>query len=365
MKLKKIPRPSKLFTGMVLVPFTIILGYYAFVAEPRYVAETRVTVKREEASGGNAELTDLLGTTGTDKEDELLLADRVASGEVALAIDKQEGLRKSWSSSEGSDFIYRIPQFRSDNEDFIDIWRQKVTAQLDPYSGALVLKVATFNPNQSRQVAQDIVKDLDRFTNEMGQKLSREQVDFARSEVDRLQHELTVATGKVVDFQTKNKVLDPQGDADQDTQMFGKLAEDLAKSEAETTAARAYLTPDSPQLKGLEQKAAAMRSQLDTEHARVTRGSQRLGPALAEFAELKLDADLAGRRYKTAQTALETAQVNAVKRSKTLVLIDSPRLADKAYYPRYGYEILAALAGLLALFAIVRMTNATLREHRQ
>ena len=47
-----------------------------------------------------------------------------------------------------------------------------------------------------------------------------------------------------------------------------------------------------------------------------------------------------------------------------LVVISSPHLSDDAKYPRVAYLLTNILLILLAVFGLIRMIRATVREHR-
>ena len=83
-----------------------------------------------------------------------------------------------------------------------------------------------------------------------------------------------------------------------------------------------------------------------------------------EFQGLKLQAQVAEDAYKAALAAVEAARLDATRRLSTLVIVEPPTLPESAQYPRRLYGMATVLACCLLLYAIVRLTVATIREHQ-
>ena len=73
---------------------------------------------------------------------------------------------------------------------------------------------------------------------------------------------------------------------------------------------------------------------------------------------------MATKAYSSSLIALESARTEASRKLKQLVVVSSPQLSEDAKYPRVAYSLTNILLILLALFGLVRMIRATIREHK-
>lgn len=359
--LNTIKKPSKLFIGMVGIPFSLAVAYYALIAEPRYVTETRVAVKSLSATP-DSPLASLLSTVSSSRQDELYLIDRAQSLDVAQKLDEKEHIRKAWHWTAGRDVLNRF--WLNTSEDFLNQYRKNVTANLDPLTSDLVIRVQSFDAPQSERLAKLLLQDLDSFTNDMSQKLAKEQVKFAEDELTSRHKAYVEATAALTAFQSKNRMLDAESEGKQKMETIASLEAELAKAEAELAGGQAYLNQGSFQLQGMKQKVAALQSQITRERNRLTQGDSKYTEKMTEFHQLKVAVEIAEHRYKQALTVLEQVRIESVRKAKTFAVIAEPHLAEKAIYPRYAYELATALGALLALFGLTRLTMSLMREHR-
>ena len=147
--------------------------------------------------------------------------------------------------------------------------------------------------------------------------------------------------------------------------IMNELQGELIRSQTELQTLTSYLNENSSQVVGLKQRIAALQKQLSAEKTRLTDSeSTTLNDLAAQQQELQLDLDLATRAYSSALVALEAARTEASRKLKQLVVVSSPHLSQEAKYPRVAYTLTNILLILLAIYALVRMIRATVREHR-
>ena len=76
-----------------------------------------------------------------------------------------------------------------------------------------------------------------------------------------------------------------------------------------------------------------------------------------------MDLEFATDLYRSSLTALEAARVEASRKLKHLVVIQSPPLPDAALYPRRLYMLTTLWVFLALLYGIGRLTVATIKDH--
>ena len=139
----------------------------------------------------------------------------------------------------------------------------------------------------------------------------------------------------------------------------------ITKAETELRSLRTFLNEDAFQVKALRSQIEATRAQLDVERLRATAGTSnhRLNALTADFQELTAQASFAQDTYKLALTALENARIDAMRKVKSLVVIEPPSKPETALYPRRLYNLVTLLIVSVLLYGIVRLVLATVREH--
>ena len=84
----------------------------------------------------------------------------------------------------------------------------------------------------------------------------------------------------------------------------------------------------------------------------------------AKHADLLLDLGFATDLYKGSLLSLEQARIEAYRKLKYLVVVDSPSLAEEAEFPHRLYNIMSTLVILSLLYGAMKIIWATIREHR-
>ena len=79
---------------------------------------------------------------------------------------------------------------------------------------------------------------------------------------------------------------------------------------------------------------------------------------------LQLDESLALTNYTSAAAALEAAKIDATRKLKSLAIVENATTPDSASYPRYLYDMITIIVVCLLVYTVVRLTIATILEHR-
>ena len=172
-------------------------------------------------------------------------------------------------------------------------------------------------------------------------------------------------TAQLVAFQNETGMLSVSEQGAALNSIMNELQAELVRNQTELQTLTSYLNNSSPQVVALKQRIDALQKQLNAEQTRLTDSDAiTLNDLAARQQELQLDLDLATRAYSSALVALESARTEASRKLKQLVVVSSPHLSEEAKYPRVAYTLTNILLILLAVYALVRMIRATVREHR-
>jgi capsular polysaccharide transport system permease protein len=359
-------KPRRLKLLLLVLPLVIGTLYYTLFAADRYVSESIVTVRRasEDASALPGVALMLGGLNPPSREDTLYLRDFIHSLGLLNRLEAKLKLREHFNS-QSKDPLFRLHDDVS-QERFLEYYRDRIEVTFNDVAGLLTVRVQGFHPAFAQKLNEAILAESERFVNDFSQRMAREQMAFAQTELKGASDRLQQAKAKVLSFQTQNKLLDPMTEAKANTALTAELQAIQAKQEAELRSALTYLNESSYQVKALRSQLDATRAQLNVERLRATSGraGERLNVLAADFQELVLQASFAEDAYKLALGAVENARIEASRKLKSLVVIEPPALPQTAQYPRRIYNLATLAIVCLLLYGIARLVIATIREHQ-
>jgi capsular polysaccharide transport system permease protein len=351
---------------LFILPMSLAVIYYAAIAADRYVSESIITVSQAGDSSmaamtGIATL--LAGVNTGSREETLYLKEYVYSLDMLKHLEAKLNLRKAYES-EKFDQIYRLYAGTS-QEWFHWYFRNRVNVVFDETTGLLSVRVEGFDPTFAQAVNAEILSESERFVNEISHRMAREQMAFAEGELRKASERLRDAKEKLLAFQNKYGVFDPLAQAQVAATLSGQLAAEIARKEAEFHASLAFMQDTAPAIVGLRNEIAALKAQKTKEQEKLaSEKGNRLNKLAAEFHGLTLDAGFAEEAYKAALTAVETTRIEASRKIKNLVVIESPTKPESAIYPMRIYNLVTLVVVLLLLFGISRLVIATVQDHR-
>lgn len=358
--------PLRLKLALIAVPMVLAGVYYAFFAADRYVSEATLTVRQANQESGPLPGVALLlgGINPPSRDDTLYLREYVHSMGMLKRLDARLNLRAHYET-ETRDPLFRLYRDTS-QEWFLEYYRSRVEVLFDEIASLLTVRVQGFEPEFAQQVAQAILDESEQFVNGFSHQMAREQMRFAEEELKGASARLRDTKAKVVAFQNKYKILDPTAQARASGVLTAELQAELAKLEAELRNLRSYLNDNSYQVKGLRGQIAALKAQLDIERGRGTSGrnSDRLNELASQFRDLGLQAAFAEDAYKLSLAAVENARIDATRKIKSLVVIETPVRAEVAEYPRRLYNLATLFVVCCLLYGVTRLVVTTIRDHQ-
>lgn len=358
--------PLRLAIALVAVPMLLATIYYTVIASDRYVSESIVSVKS--ASVSSSPYTGMVGSpTGVGLaawEDTMYLLDYVHSDALLRELDSKLKLRAHFEAPR-ADLLYRMMPGIS-QERFRDYYQDRVELVFNDTNGLLTIRTQAFDAEMAQKINRAILESSERFVNDFSHRVAREQMQFSQEEAAAAAARLQQAKTKVVDFQTTNKILDPVAQQTAANALTAELQATTSRLEADLKNKLAYMQPDAPAVVALRDQLAAYKSQLENEKLRTTslQSSDRLGPLNAEYYNLQLQASFAEDAYRSANSALDAARIEAARKLKSLVIVQPSSPPDSAEYPRRIYNLLTILVLCCVAYAITRLIVTAIQEHQ-
>lgn len=371
MKLKTLLGDRSLFVILFGAPVLGAALYYGAIASDRYVSETIVTVRDMGSSSSSSSsalgaAAALLGGGGgaLSLTDVMYLQSYIHSVDMLKRLDAKLHLRAHYEKPWFDPFYRLWPG--SSQEWLLQYFNSRVELSRDDFSGLLTIDVQGFDPVYAQQVAQAILDESENFVNDYSHRIAREKLVFATNEAAKALERDKAAKQLLIDFQAKNKLLDPISQAVANSALTAQLQAAQAAQETSLKAALAYLSADSFQVQTLRSQLAATQAQLEAERLRSTTasGGAQLSVLAVEYQGLITQAGFQDDAYKTALIGVEQARIDTERKVKTVVVVEPPVKPESAIYPARFYNFFTVLALCAMLFSIVRLVVATVREHQ-
>ena len=348
------------------VPMLLAILYYAFLAADRYVSESKITV-RQSGDTASAEVSSLAlmmaGVNTGSREETLYLRDYIHSLDMLKHLDAKFKLREAYDSKK-IDPLFRLYAGTS-QEWFLRYYRDRVEVVFDDLTGLLSVRVQAFDPELAQKANAEIIAQSERFVNEISHRMAREQLAFAETEMLKARERYQTAKNRLLAFQNKHKVLDPLVQAQATATLSAQLESEIAHKEAELKTLTGYLQESAPQVAVIRNQITALKAQLDKERGKVaSQDGSRLNRLASEFQSLALEAGFAEDAYKATLTAMETTRIEASRKLKSLVVVETPARAEVAVYPQRIYNLATLLVILVLVYGITRLVIATIQDHR-
>lgn len=337
--------------------------YWGVIASDRYVSEANVVVDRTElAAGPSTDFASLLGAKSG--HDLLLLREHLLSTDMLVKLDDKLDLRTHYSDRD-QDVFSRMWSPKMSREWFHRHYLSRVSVEYDDFSGVLRIKAQAYSPEKAQAVASMLVEEGERFMNDMGHRLAREQVSFLERQVEQMSERVLRTRQAVVAFQNSKGLASPQGAAEALGRIAAEMESQLAELKTRREVMRAYLSPTAPDVVQLNYQIQALEKQRSQELARLASpAGNTLNKVVEEHQRLQLEAEFAQKVYQTALTALERGRIEATRTLKKVSVVQAPGLPQYPLEPRRLYNIALFALATLVLAGVFRLFAAIIRDHK-
>ncbi len=348
----------------VLLPFLLSACYFGLIASDRYVGEAKVIVKQADSNTTADFGIALLGAgMSSGDKDAQLVRQYILSLDMLHQVDALLSLRDHYQS-ENADILSRLWDSES-QEDFLAYYRKHIAVDYDEISGVLTIRAQAFTPEFAQLIVKAVLQFSEEAINQIGHQLATEQVNFVKNELDLAAEHLKKSKKQILEFQEKYQLFSPEQESGAKLTMVNELEAELTRHKAELNNLRSYINDTAADVVALKAKIGSLEHQLLIERKKLVGDkSNNFSEVNARHADLLLDLGFATDLYKGSLMSLEQARIEAYRKLKYLVVIDSPSLAEEAEFPRRLYNLVSILVVLLLSYGAMKITWATIQEHR-
>lgn len=342
---------SRLSFGLiVVVPVLCSVVYFFLIASPQYISEARFSVNVAQVP----QLDNLASMTGIASvaiiRDTQIVTNYVSSRAAVEALEQRIGLRDRFSAA-AIDFWARFDK-KKPIEQFVRYWERRIGVSISMPAGIVTLHVRAFSPGDAHLIARELIQLSEQLINEQNDRIFRDANRAANEELERSAARLTAARIALESARTDTGVLDTARAAEATNRLITEVRAQLLAMQQEYASRSRFITTDSPQLRVLAERIAALQGQIRELERRLTSNSVAIDPTIStmmtRFQALELEKQIAERLYAGATANLEAARVLSEQRRMYLSAFVQPSMPEDTTYPRpllFSFIIMVACLG--------------------
>lgn len=359
-------RKHLLMVLLVGVPTVAATIYYLLIASEVFVSESRFLVRSPQHKTPSGLVGQLLQSTGIShsEDDTYAVRDYILSRDALREVDRKLDLRKSFAASH-IDFLDRFPGlvwWNSSFENLHEYYGKHIGVEYDPVSSITTLTARAFTAKDARDINETLLNISEQLVNTLNDRSRQDLIGFAENEVKIASDKAKDASIALLNYRSSHEVFQPDKQAALQLEGVAKIQQELITAEAELAQLK-KISPENPQIAGLNSRIDSLRKAIGTEAAKVTSANGSFSARAPSFERLALDVEFADKQLGVALAELESARAEAQQKQLYLERLVQPNLPDKAMEPKRIRSIITILIISLVGFAVVSILIASIREH--
>jgi BexC/CtrB/KpsE family polysaccharide export inner-membrane protein len=348
----------------VIIPTSVAILYYGFLASDVYVSESRFVVRSPDKPSMTGLGVLLKSTAFSNAGDEIYAADDYIQSRDALrALNRDGYVVRAYSRPDVSVFDRFNPLGMDGSfEALYDYFRKRVRVDYDSSSAITALTVRAYTPEAAQRLNAQLLGLAEETVNRLNRRGRVDVVELSEQEVQDAEEAERRTAVALAQFRNASGIIDPEKQASVQLQMISKLQDELIGSRMQLLQLKS-IAPDNPQIPVLQTRVAGLAREIDRQVDYVAGSRKSLSATAANYQRLQLDRDFAEKRLAAAMTSLQDAKAEARRKQAYVERIAQPSIPDKAEEPRRLRGIFATLVLGLIAWAILSMLLAGVREH--
>lgn len=347
--------------AFVFLPTFICMIYFAFFATDVYATKSEFIVQQAEVAAGTAGL--LGGTAMATSQDSILVQDYLTSRGAMQRLDEEYGYREHFSDP-SIDAIQRVPPDAS-NEDLYKHYTNHVTVGYDPTEGVLRMEVSALTPEMSRVFSEALIAYAEERVDQITERKRADQMRGATETFQEAEAKMVEAQNTVLALQEQMGVLDPQSETAGLMNQINTLEVQLTEKRLQLSQLLDNAQPNQARVAGVEGDIARLEQLISDLRSQMTNEGQNDTSLASVTARLRIaEVDLETRTMMMQESLqqLEAARIEANRQVRFLSIGVSPVPPDEPTYPKVFENTLIAFFIFGAIYLLISVTVAILRE---
>ncbi|HEY5410612.1 MAG TPA: hypothetical protein VIJ94_07785 [Caulobacteraceae bacterium] len=362
-------RPFVLF----VIGAALILGVYYFIlAAPMYVSEASFTIRGRDSAGAASGLLATLGGMGggggssgaPTSTDTAELETYIGSYEMANRLDQEFHLRTIYSQPRLDLLNWLRPGASRDA--YLGFYKKMVHVTIDHDTNLINIKVKSFDPKTAQVLASAILRISSDYLNGLSATVRRDTLRTSERELQEAEENVRQARLAMTSYRAKTGTLDPLATAVATSTGISAMQQEVLELRAEMAGMLSYNRPDSAQMVETGAKIKGLEAQIAAQQQRIanTKAPDSIAERLRTYEGLQISSDYADRQLVAALGSYDSARTTANERERFVVPAVAPSLPDEPTEPHRLAAFLEALLVLIAVYGIVALAIAGVRDHQ-
>lgn len=358
---------SIVFSLLVLLVPTFVSAVYIYgFASDVYQVDTVFQVKTSYdagSGGGKGGLGFLKGGSamGRAMDESFSVVRYIESRNALTRLQEDLDLRAAFTKDDIDSYSRLAPD--ADEETFYDYYRGVISIYFDEVSGMIVLETRAFQPDVAFKMATYLSTEAESLINDFNARSEHDLTELARTELKNAEQRLRDAELALTKFRNEHGAIDPAATSSSVNGIISSLKAQAASIEAEIRAIKDISRGEVPRLAELRNRLAGIQEQVKIEEARLTGSDSAWAGTLEQYGILVLQSELAKQSYAAAQSAMDSALVEARRQKLYVVNVVSPFLPEEARLPNRTQTVFFTFLGALVALVIGRLVWAGVRDH--
>ncbi|MDX5402048.1 MAG: capsule biosynthesis protein [Rhodobacterales bacterium] len=357
------------FVLMVVLP-TLVAAWFLWVrAADQYASNLGFSVRREETSSALELLGGITALSGSSSTDTDILYKFLQSQDLVRRIHTQLDLAAIWSHpAAANDFVFGYDT-EGTIEDLLSHWKRMVKIYYDSASGLIDLRVLSFDPQDSRRIAEAIFAESTAMINELSAIAREDAIRYARADLESAVERLKTARQVITEYRNRTQIVDPTMDTQGQIGLVNTLQGQLAEAMIELDLLSETTRSTDPRIETANRRIRVIEARIAAERQKVGIGTasgngEAFADLVGEYERLVVDREFAEQSYTASLAAYDAALAEARRQSRYLAAHIRPTLAERAEYPERF--ILLAVTGLFLflIWSVVVLVAYSLRDRR-
>ena len=359
-------RRNLIFLGMrlgffVFLPTFLAMLYFAFIATPSFATKSEFIVQQAEITSGSGGL--LGGTAMATSQDSILVQGYLTSRDAMQRLDQEFGYRAHFSDP-SIDSLQRIAEDAT-GEDLYKHFKNNVRVGYDPTEGVIRMEVSATTPAMSTTFSEALIGYAEERVDQITERKRADQMEGAYATFEDAEKKMVAAQEKVLTLQEQMGILDPASETAALMSQIGALETQLTDKRLLLSQLNDNARPNRARVAGaegdierLEMLIADLRSQLTNEG----QNDSSLASVTARLRMAEVDLETRTMMMQESLQQLEAARIEANRQVRFLSVGVPPVAPDEPTYPRVFENTLIAFFIFGAIYLLVSVTAAILRE---
>lgn len=292
-----------------------------------------------------------------------MVQDFLTSREALGKLNEDHDYRGHFSD-ESIDAIQRLPADAS-NEDVYAHYLNNVTVGYDPTEGVLRMEVSALSPEMSRVFSEALIGYAEARVDSVTDRKRRDQMRGSSESFEAAEAKMVEAQERVLTLQEQLGVMDPASETTALMSQISNFEIQVAEKRLQLQQLLDNTEPNAARLAGvegdirrLENLIADLRLQMTTQVG--SQGS--LASISARLRMAEVDLETRTMMMQESLQSMEAARIEAMRQVRFLSIGVAPIPPDEPTYPRVFENTLITFLILSALYLLVSLTAAVLRE---